>query len=134
MQQYERNRKKSSSLLTILVIAIIFMISMADGLYEDAIMVILTLLIALLPAVVVFCIVRKVKKNAEKDTQVHSHDRIDHRTDLKINPSTGKVIHSPARSTAPHSQKEHWKQQLDGLLANGTIDKAEYRAMMNRKF
>lgn len=66
--------------------------------------------------------------------EVHTHDRIDHSTDLKINPKTGKTVNSAVRYGDHHSPREHWKQQLDELLANGTIDRTEYKAMLNRKF
>lgn len=128
----EKNRKKSVSPISFIIAAIIVLFS-AEGAFSDAVVRVLAILMFLLvPVVAIGAVLLAAKK--KQAPQTHTHDRIDHHSDLKINPQTGKVASAPRRVAAQHSPQEHWKQQLDGLLANGTIDRAEYRALMNRKF
>lgn len=129
------NRKKPS-LFSILAAALAVLILLVDELPEEAVggfgaLILLAAIIALFMKFGSF-----LRRLAPKDTSVsdHSHDRIDHRRDLKINPRTGRAVNSTVRYAERHTPQEHWKQQLDALLANGTIDRAEYKTMLNRKF
>lgn len=132
MQQNRRNQKKNPTVLSAVIVIAVMLFAMLDELPDSAALGVVTVIMLLIPLAVVLAVVKLVKKKSY--TGSHSHDRIDHTTDLKINPTTGKVESSARRTAAQHSAREHWKQQLDGLLANGTIDRAEYQAMMNRKF
>lgn len=124
MKQNDKRERKKTPRVSIVVAVLAILLSMGEmG---------LIFLLTLVPlAVMIVAMVLVLKKRKGK---THSHDRVDHRGDLKINPKTGKVEKAPFRSAAAHSPREHWKQQLDDLLANGTIDRAEYRAMLNREF
>lgn len=138
MVQEDYRKKKKSPLGTIVVVAAIAMFALA-GEVSEAVDTVIGLIIVIgamvLPIVFVVSLVKAVKRTAAKSTAsgVHTHDRIDHSRDLKINTQTGKA-ERPITQAVQHSPREHWKQQLDGLLANGTIDRAEYRALMKRKF
>lgn len=103
-----------------------------DEMDEDIIFLILGIVIMLVPLVLIFSVMKAIKKKSP--TATHTHDRIDHNRDLTINPRTGKAENRPIQHAAQHSPEEHWKQQLDGLLANGTIDRSEYRALLRHKF
>lgn len=50
-----------------------------------------------------------------KNVGVHSHDRLDNIPD------------------AGHDESKHWKEQLDGFLKAGIIDKAEYKALYEQR-
>lgn len=132
MKQNKKQQKGKSG-LAIVGFAIVMFVTLVSELSDDALFSVLWIFITLIPVIVLLSIVMIVKKLRRSSEAVHSHDRIDHRKDLTINPETGKVQSAPVRHQ-PHSSREHWKQQLDGLLENGTIDKAEYKAMMNRRF
>lgn len=130
MQQNEQKKKKGSPLATIFFVILFLIFAASDELPEDAFVGLIGLAITV---GVVFVIAKAATANAPKEDS-HTHDRIDHSRDLQINPRTGKVS-TPTRYTVhPHSAREHWKQQLDGLLANGTIDRDEYAALLNRRF
>lgn len=124
--------KKGPSLLTIFVCVMVVIGILAGDGFEDIFYLIVGLAAILIPVIVFFAIFRAIKKKVKPN--VHSHDRIDHRRDLKVDSKTGKAVNRPVTTRAPHSAKEHWKEQLDCLLANGTIDRAEYKALMNRRF
>lgn len=129
MQQTETKKiSKLPPLIFVGIIALSILFDIIGEITEDAIVLIL---MVVLPIVFVLFLVAVSKK---QPSQPHSHDRIDHRGDLVIDAETGKTQYRPVRSNHTHSQQEHWQQQLDGLLANGTIDKAEYAAMMRRHF
>lgn len=128
------NRKKSP-ILSVVVMAVILLLVAAGDASEDGIMLFVALLCFLIPIAAIFggvFYIRKLMKQAAAPD--HSHDRIDHDRDIRINPATGKAQSVPVQRRVQHSPQQHWKEQLDGLLANGTIDKAEYKAMMRRKF
>lgn len=122
------SRKKAPGLVPLVSVGLLALISMLG---DNFFWLIIVLLLLLIPVGILAAVIVIVKR---RGTSNHTHDRIDHRSDLTINPRTGKTENRPVRSAAPHSPQEHWKQQLDGLLANGTIDRAEYRALLNRKF
>ena len=122
MMQDRRSQKKGLKWVPAVIVLAFALISAVGEGSSDIFFLIFPLLFLLIPVGIVVAIVLAI------------HDRIDHRTDLKINPETGKTQQSPVRNVPPHSPQEHWKQQLDGLLANGTIDRAEYKAMLNRRF
>lgn len=125
-----QQKKKTSPVGILIFIGVIALFSVAGDLSPDAFIGLFAMFIFLLPVLLIVWIVRSVKK---RDT-AHTHDRIDHRSDIRINPKTGKAEHTPVRNSVQHSPQEHWKQQVDALLANGTIDRNEYRAMLKRKF
>lgn len=129
----QNEKKKGSSILPGIIFAAIVLFGLLSDASEDAILTVIGLAAVLLPVVLFIMAIAWVVKRAKKTTQ-HSHDRIDHSTDLRINPKTGKADPRTTYRNTSHSAKEHWKQQLDGLLSNGTIDKAEYRALMKRRF
>ena len=131
MQQDRRSQKKGLKWVPAVIVLAFALISAVGEGSSDIFFLIFPLLFLLIPVGIVVAIVLAIKKTK---TANHTHDRIDHRTDLKINPETGKTQQSPVRNVPPHSPQEHWKQQLDGLLANGTIDRAEYKALLNRRF
>lgn len=124
-------KKKGSPLGGIIAIGLFVLFSIIGEAEEDGAFAVFGIAVAVFLGIFIFIAVSAA--NAKKKTEVHSHDRIDHSSDLKVNPNTGRVESAPVRVTH-HSAREHWKQQLDGLLANGTIDRAEYQALMNRKF
>lgn len=128
----EKTRKKSFSPISLIIAGIIVLFSAESVVSDEVVGFLAIALFLLVPAIAIGTILMAAKK--KQAPQTHSHDRIDHRSDLKINPQTGKVSSTPRRMAVQHSPQEHWKQQLDGLLANGTIDRAEYRALMNRRF
>lgn len=130
MRNTERDAsgKKSQGLISLIIVGLFALVSiLGDG----TLGLFFVLLLLLIPVGILVAVITAAKR---RGTSNHTHDRIDHRSDLTINPRTGKTENRPVRSAAPHSPQEHWKQQLDGLLANGTIDRAEYRALLNRKF
>lgn len=133
MRRDNRSEQKATPLLSFLVIAAIALFSAVDTLPDEVIGVVAVLLILAIPVGIGIVIARAVRK-ANQKTPAHTHDRIDHRSDLKINPKTGKTEGRPVQNVPTHSPEEHWKQQLDGLLANGTIDRAEYRALLKHRF
>lgn len=122
----ENEKKSPIPVLILLGVTLLF------GLGDAAMGILIPLLLVvgtMIPFGFAFWLVRRAaRKNKE-----HSHDRIDHRQDVKINPKTGKR-EAVRRTPATHSPREHWKQQLDALLANGTIDRKEYNALLNRRF
>lgn len=134
MKQNETKKKKGSPILTAIFLAIIGLVYLSDELPSGTMDVFIGLIALVIPVVLVIVLVRTVVKKAKVSEQTHTHDRIDHSSDVQIDAKTGKVSGTPVRTAQQHSAKEHWKQQLDGLLANGTIDRAEYRALMKRKF
>lgn len=129
-----KRNKKTPSWVTILVVAFVILAALSDEMPEDVFFTILGVIVLLTPVVLVIALVRMIARKLSAASETHTHDRIDHSSDLKINPKTGRAESVPVRAAVPHSAKEHWQQQLDALLANGTIDKTEYRALMNRKF
>ena len=131
MQRNDQKKQKKSKGLLPLAAVILILLPVLEEMDSGVFALLALLLILLVPVGIVVALLRFSRK---KRNDPHTHDRIDHRTDLKINPQTGKTEARPIRTAAQHSPREHWKQQLDGLLANGTIDKAEYRALLNRKF
>lgn len=133
MASGKENSKKKVPVWLIVILAVMFLFSVMDGEAEDVIFTIIGLAFLLAPVIIVIAIIVAVRKNRAKNEE-HSHDRVDHSGDLKIDRQTGRVENRPVRYAAQHSAKEHWKQQLDGLLANGTIDRAEYNAMLKRRF
>lgn len=126
-----KNKKKGSPLGAIIFFVIIFLFGMADEAPDVLAGIIVTIVILFVLYVIIRTIASAVKRPQAQN--VHTHDRIDHSRDLKVNPVTGQT-QRPAVQRAPHSPREHWKMQLDALLENGTIDRKEYRALMNRKF
>lgn len=129
------NKKSSGSPVVWLIIGAVILFSFIDEIAEDSLFTIITLMITLAPIALIVAVVFFLKKQFTKTNDVHTHDRINHSSDLKINPNTGKAVNRVTASAAStHSAKEHWKQQLDTLLANGTIDRAEYSQMLKRKF
>lgn len=131
MEREQKQKGKNRKGLSFFVI--LFVLMLISGAPGDASDVLLVMFFLLLPAALAVGVFVAVKKQKTAAPSAHSHDRIDHRRDITINPKTGKAENRSVRQQA-HSPREHWKQQLDGLLENGTIDKAEYRAMLNRKF
>lgn len=132
MIQNSRSRKRGPSVLPIAFFVLFALFSAADEIPEEFIVLLIVLIVLAVFGVFLWIGIKSVR--ARKELPAHSHDRIDHSSDLKINTRTGRAASVPIKATTAHSPKEHWKQQLDGLLANGTIDRAEYRALMNRKF
>lgn len=133
MNRDEQKKNNKPSWLPAILAAIFILFSVLAEMDEEVILTIFVILFILIPVIVVIAVLQAFKKKSGKN-EVHSHDRIDHRKDLKVNTRTGKVEERPVYQGKQHSKEEHWKQQLDGLLANGTIDRAEYKAMMKRKF
>lgn len=129
MKQNQQSRKKAPAWVPFAVVLFFILLSSIGG--EAGFLLVFSILFLLIPVGIIAAVIFAIKKSKAAH---HTHDRIDHRADLKINPETGKAENVPIRNTAQHSPQEHWKQQLDGLLANGTIDRSEYRAMLNRKF
>lgn len=130
MRNTERDAsgKKSQGLIPLIIVGLFALVSMLG---DGTLGLFFVLLLLLIPVGILVAVITAAKR---RGTSNHTHGRIDHRSDLTINPRTGKTENRPVRSAAPHSPQAHWKQQLDGLLANGTIDRAEYRALLNRKF
>lgn len=128
MAKKRKSNEKKNPLPGIIsaVLAVLFVLDFT----EDFVLYGLLLLFFVAPIVLAIFIFRTVKKSR---AAVHTHDRINHSQDITIHPKTGAAIR-PTVKAVPHSPREHWQMQLDALLANGTIDKKEYRAMMNRKF
>ena len=120
--------KKSPGLIPLVIVGLFALTSMLG---DSAFGLFFVLLLLLIPVGILAAVIAIAKRRRASN---HTHDGIDHGSDLTINPRTGKTENRPVRSAAPHSPQAHWKQQLDGLLANGTIDRAEYRALLNRKF
>lgn len=132
MQNYNGTPKKKGLTLGKLILILFFlMFPLSDALSDDA-FGFLAFFVGML--IFVWILLKLGRAFKPKDAVgVHTHDRIDHRQDIKINPRTGRPERAPMRYVR-HTPQQHWKQQLDGLLANGTIDRAEYNAMLNRKF
>lgn len=126
----QNRQKKSSSGLAIVFLVIAALMALADSNLEETVDIILGFAVLLLPLAVVFFVIRAVVRQKKRTT--HTHDRIDHSRDLEINPATGRA--APVRTVQPHGAREHWIEQLDTLLANGTITRSEYQTMRNRKF
>lgn len=117
-------KKSNGTLIWIVILAIL------ASYCSDEPMALLGIIIALisLPVIACYRIVRKRRAESED----HTHDRVNHKQDLVIDRNTGKAVNRQQSPKTAHSSKEHWKQQLDILLSNGTIDKAEYYAMMKQ--
>lgn len=131
----KKQGKSGISFGTIFWIVVVFLFLFVDrlpGTIGDVVAIALALLIPVVIFIVIFKFLRLLGKGSRK--KQHTHDRINHRTDLVINSRTGKVVESSRHQVETHSPQEHWKRQLDDLLANGTIDRAEYKALMNRRF
>lgn len=120
-------KKKSNGTLIWIIIVVILALNCADE--PMALLGILILALICLPGVILY----RVARSRRAETEDHSHDRVNHNTDLVIDRNTGKALNRPQSvSSGTHSSKEHWKQQLDILLANGTIDRAEYHTMLRQ--
>lgn len=132
MQKKDSTRKRPSVALIIAAVVFYKLISFADLDTWDGVLMVMILLMLALPVFLGLWIFRTIRKKASPG--VHTHDRVDHTRDLKIDTRTGKAVSAPVRQVQAHTPQEHWKQQLDQLLANGTIDRAEYKAMLKHRF
>lgn len=130
MAKKHDTEKKKNPLGIAIGLGILVLSAMGDTAGELLAFLLVLLLFVGIPVAIGIGISRAAKR---RNAAVHTHDRIDHSKDLTIHPKTGKTIR-PTVSRVSHTPQEHWKQQLDGLLENGTIDKQEYRALMNRRF
>jgi len=114
------------------IVGLAMFLGFASSIAQEGISpVVIAPLFIIVVAVVIAVAAAAAKKNAGSgDQPAHTHDRIDHSTDLRIDSATGRAVNRPQQPVQPHSPREHWKQQLDGLLANGTIDRKEYDQML----
>ena len=122
MQQENKPKKNNSALLWIAAAVLIG----AGGTVG---------LVVIIAAVLIYLIIKVIQAQSAKNsgTADHTHDRIDHSSDIRIQRSTGKVANMSSVSTnRVCTPQEHWKEQLDGLLANGTIDRSEYRELLKQ--
>ena len=113
----KKNKKNKKSPVPALIILAVFLLSaIGDELDSDVFMPILSIIIiiAVIAAVLYFA-VKNVKKNVSMDFD-HSHDRLSANT-LKIE---------------AYDSFEHYKRQIDGFLAAGIIDRAEYKVLYEK--
>lgn len=113
----KKNKKNKKSPIPALIILAVFLLSaIGDELDSDVFMPILSIIIiiAVIAAVLYFA-VKSVKKNISMDFD-HSHDRLSSNT-LKIE---------------AYDSFEHYKRQIDGFLAAGIIDRAEYKVLYEK--
>lgn len=130
MTNNRRNKDKKKPLPTIAAVVMALLFFASDSTEDFLAYAVLLAIFVSVPVAVFFILRYRVKKRRSNE---HTHDRINHSMDLIVHPKTGKTIRPTVRRAA-HTPQEHWKMQLDGLLENGTIDKKEYRALMNRRF
>lgn len=119
---YSRNNRGKSG-LPVAIIAVLLLICInAPELYAFMI----AIFFLLIPVVLIVLFIKKTKKNQGD----HSHNQISQKEDFKVNAS-GQVSNRAVSHTV-HSGKAHWKQQLDYLLQNGSIDREEYNTMLRQ--
>ena len=137
----KQNNKKSggSGILGLIVLGLFVLSSRLDN---DEFPVSFILLVGVFVAFIIYAIVVASKKNAAKTGTARSAARptAARGAEPTRSPSRGASAR-PARAAEKaeeavhchHSTgKEKYLEQLDGFLANGIIDKAEYRLMKER--
>ncbi len=127
MQTNQKQKKKQPNGFLIFII----IVSLVSFLNDSSIPAVSVFAILFFAAIVLLSVAAAKgvkKKNVRTDD---SHDRIDHTRDYRIDSKTGKIANLQAPRQI-HSSQEHWKEQLDNLLANGTIDKEEYYTMLRQ--
>lgn len=113
----KKDRKNKKSPVPALIILAVFLLSaIGDELDSfEGIMFLSFLIPVAIGAAAIFIVVRAIKKNASVDFN-HSHDR--------LTPNTLKI--------EAYDSFEHYKRQIDGFLAAGIIDKAEYKVLYEK--
>ena len=116
--QNNRNMKKKNKGLSlgsaVLIIAAVLG-SFADELDGDTFFPVVIFVAVIAMVIGVLSFVRKARKKAAVSQPLHSHDRL-----------------HPSETVRCESGMEHWKNQLDGFLATGIIDRNEYRVLWER--
>lgn len=128
-----QTKKKKSPVILIYV----FLLSILFSIFEAPLWLtggLILLTGGLILLLVIITLFKAAFTKPQKPQKAHTHDRNFRQQDLKINPATGKADNRPLPTAHQHDARSHWQQQLDDLLANGTIDRAEYKAMMDRHF
>ena len=115
----QNNQKKKSgkglSLGSAALIIVAVLGSFASELDEDIFLPIIAGIVAICLVIGCASAARKAQKKKLGQTPVHSHDRL-----------------HPSEEVRCESGMEHWKNQLDGFLASGIIDRNEYRVLWDR--
>lgn len=113
----KKKEKKKPSLFSIFIIAAILFSAMGDSMDEDVLLAIIGLVFIIGIFAVIFKLVKKtITNNIKTDFPQHSHDRLSNNT-LKIE---------------AYDSFEHYKRQIDGFLAAGIIDRAEYKVLYEK--
>lgn len=111
----KKNEKKKPSLFSIIIIVAILFSAVSGELDTAQLYVLVVLLIIIAVIAVIVLAVRNMKKNYKMDFS-HSHDR--------LTPNTLKI--------EAYDSFEHYKRQIDGFLAAGIIDRAEYKVLYEK--
>ena len=119
MDKKDKNNGKTKLggiVLTLIVMLATVLNDKIDGKrVNGAGIVLLFAVAAVLILILVKALRQKKKTGSGKKAAVHSHDRL-----------------HPEKAVPCATPGDHWKNQLDGFLAAGIIDRAEYRVLLRR--
>ena len=157
----KQNKKKKSNPLAFIIALILIIAQIADTAKADGAGVIIAFIVIIaVIACFIPLIIRKMKSGSSANSGL---DKLRENAAGYRNAATAARERANARSASPeigrsrtgvrlnaapeeHSHDraagyedfsctpdEHWKKQLDGFLANGIIDRAEYRFLMKKR-
>ena len=118
MDKKDKNNGKTKLggiVLTLIAMLAAFLNNMIDGERINGAGIVLLVAVAAVLILIAVKALQQKKKAGGSAKAVHSHDRL-----------------HPERAVPCETPGDHWKNQLDGFLAAGIIDRAEYRVLMQR--
>ena len=132
LQNNNNNKKKGKGYLAPAVILFVLLSVIGEIGEMERPEALIAVLVGAVILVVILATVGAVKKHSEKSgTPVRSAARPAARTAAR--PASGGAERAEEAVHCHHSTgKQKYLEQLDGFLANGIIDKAEYRLMKER--
>lgn len=132
VQNNNNNKKKGKGYLAPAVILFALLSVIGEIGEMERPEALIAILVGAVILVVILATVNAVKKHSEKSgTPVRSAARPAARTAAR--PASGGAERAEEAVHCHHSTgKQKYLEQLDGFLANGIIDKAEYRLMKER--
>ena len=115
-QKKDGNKNKGSAIPGV-AIAVVILLGAALNSNDEIVTVILGIALITFIAIVIAVTAAKNKKaQAVGSKRVHTHDRLD---------TSVSAYHCS-------TQEQHWKEQLDGFLAAGLIDRKEYKILWEK--